>query len=206
MSSVEPVSKFFSICIISRWNDGMHYWLKRVLPHKFWHPWGRSPGSCSGCRMGQSPTNASMFSLPPSQLLSIHPAHFTRCYCRMGQPKTIASMSAPPPSELWSALPDHYTKCYSIGWVNLRPVLPCSLCLRRSCRPYTLFIIQNVTVVWVNLITTLPCLLPLRQSCELPSKHPNHHSKCYCSMGQPHNNPSMSAPPASELWAAVQAP
>ena len=42
-----------------------------------------------------------------------------------------------------------------VGWVNLRPALPCSLCLRG---PHTLLIIQNVTVGWVNLIQSLPCL------------------------------------------------
>ncbi len=51
-----------------------------------------------------------------------------------------------------------------VGWVNLRPALPCSFCLRRRCRPNTLLIIQNITVGWVNLKPSLPCLLLLRQS------------------------------------------
>jgi hypothetical protein len=52
-----------------------------------------------------------------------------------------------------------------VGWVNLRPTLPCSFCLRRSPGPHTLLIKQKVIVGWVNLLPSLPCSLCLRQSC-----------------------------------------
>jgi hypothetical protein len=100
MTLVEPVSKFPSICIISRWNAILH-----VIEEGLYH----TSFGILGVEAGE-------------------------------------------------VVPD-------VGWVDLRPTLPCSLCLRRSCRPYTLIIIQNVTVGWVNLQPTLPCSLCLRRSC-----------------------------------------
>jgi hypothetical protein len=116
----------------------------------------------------------------------MHPAHHTKCYCRMGQPPTITIMSAPHTLLIIQDV--------ILGWVNLRPALPCSLCLRRSSGPHTL-LTYTKCYCRMGQPPTIASMFSLPPS-ELWSIHPAHHTKCYCRMGQPHT--IAYAPPPSE--------